>query len=73
MDEVDLPAGGWMAYTVTATRDNGEAIVNEAGVTAPNGVFDPQSGNSSDSATVEKQALRAMYTVFAPLTVAPTR
>jgi uncharacterized repeat protein (TIGR01451 family) len=72
MDEVDLPVGGWMVYTVTATRDDGDAIVNEAGVTVPNGVSDPQSGNSSDSATVEKQSLPAVYTVFAPMTAAPS-
>jgi hypothetical protein len=59
-DTVNLPAGGSVTYTVTATIAAGAtgSLVNMANVTVPMGVMDPNTGNNSatDTDTLTPQA-----------------
>ncbi len=61
-DSVDLPAGGWVAYTLTCDIPAGAAgtVENTASVAAPAGVTDPDPTNdvAGDSDPVPVELLR---------------
>ncbi len=47
-ESVDLPVGGSVIFTVTATANGtGQTIVNTATVAVPGGMTDPNAGNNS--------------------------
>jgi uncharacterized repeat protein (TIGR01451 family) len=50
--EVDLPAGGWVVFTVQALRaEDGEPLVNTAEVVLPAGVADPNPADNQATAS----------------------